>query len=48
MVFGGVLLTSFLGLFVNFYVQTYTKGDGIGKDEAKDRIRLKVRGCDSS
>ena len=46
MVFGGVLLTSFLGLFVKFYVQTYTKGDRMAKD--KDSIQLKVRGCDSS
>ncbi|KAF8553874.1 GNS1/SUR4 membrane protein [Imleria badia] len=56
-IFGGVLLTSFLGLFANFYVQTYTKadGDGIGKD--KDKIRdaridpgsgHRVRGCEPS
>ncbi|KAF8550368.1 hypothetical protein OG21DRAFT_1525189 [Imleria badia] len=37
MIFGSVLITSFLGLFANF---TYTKDDGIGKN--KDRIQVKV------
>ncbi|KAF8549303.1 GNS1/SUR4 membrane protein [Imleria badia] len=40
MVFGAVIITTFLGLFVNFYVQTYTKGDGIGKD--MDSIQVKA------
>lgn len=43
---------SFLGLFANFYVQTYTKADGNGIGKDKDKIRVtrigsghKVRGC---
>ncbi|KAF8124311.1 GNS1/SUR4 membrane protein [Boletus edulis] len=37
--FGTLLITSFLGLFAKFYVQTYTRtgGDGIKKD--KDRLQ---------
>jgi hypothetical protein len=39
-IFGGVLITSFLGLFVNFYVQTYTKADGDGIGKNKDKIQV--------
>ncbi|KAI9573436.1 GNS1/SUR4 family-domain-containing protein [Boletus coccyginus] len=39
-IFADVLIMSFLGLFANFYVQTYTKtdGDGIGKDTARLQV----------
>ena len=58
-IFADVLIMSFLGLFANFYVQTYTKtdGDGIGKDKARLQAmridnprsgRRAVRGCQLS
>ncbi|KAF8553810.1 GNS1/SUR4 membrane protein [Imleria badia] len=39
--FGGALITSFLGLFVNFYLQAYRKADGDGIGRGMDRIQVK-------
>lgn len=55
---GAVLIAGFLGLFTNFYTQTYTKTDGDGTGKNKERPQVtrndnppsgrKVCGCESS
>ncbi|KAH0833875.1 fatty acid elongase [Lanmaoa asiatica] len=43
-IFAGVLLLVFLGLFANFYIQTYKKTDGQANGKGKDRPQV-TRKC---